>query len=60
MLMLTVVVDALYNFGGLYVNLGLFHAILAPICTGSSEKRKRVACDALATCERLCHLDQKI
>ena len=47
MLILTVIVDALYNLGGLYVDLGLFFAILAPICTGPPEKRKRVAYDAI-------------
>ena len=47
MLMLTMIVDALYNLGGHYVDLGLFLAILAPICTGPPEKRKRVAYDAL-------------
>ena len=47
MLMLTVIVDALYNLGGLRVDLELFLAILAPICIAPLEKRMRVACDAL-------------
>ena len=47
MLMLTVIVDALYNLCGFYVDLGLFFAILAPICIGPPEKRKRAAHDAL-------------
>ena len=47
MLILTMIVDALYNLGGLYVDLGLFLAILSPICTRPLEKRKRVVSDAL-------------
>lgn len=41
------ILSVLDETGSGRVDLGLFYAILAPICSGSPEKRKRVAFDAL-------------
>ena len=42
------VLTVLDGSGSGRVYLGLFYAILAPICAGPAEKRKRYAFDALA------------
>ncbi|GAY42981.1 hypothetical protein CUMW_071100 [Citrus unshiu] len=41
------ILSVLDETGSARVDLGMFYAILAPICSGSPEKRKRVAFDAL-------------